>query len=98
MTSDLKRRTHAVVAATFGLPLASISDATSSATVESWDSVHHIHLIVALEAEFGVAFEFVVSVLVERGIALDAEARESFAAAAAEMGLQANSDWIALNR
>src|SRR3954469_5167226 len=29
---------------------------------------------------FGLAFEHVVSVLVERGIALDAEARESFAA------------------
>jgi hypothetical protein len=48
--------------------------------------------------EFGVAFEFVVSVLVESGIALDKEARESFAAAVTEMGLQANPDWIALNR
>jgi hypothetical protein len=48
--------------------------------------------------EFGVAFEFVVSVLVERGAALDPEARQAFAAAAAEMGLQANPDWIALNR
>ncbi|MDA0167899.1 MafI family immunity protein [Solirubrobacter taibaiensis] len=48
--------------------------------------------------EFGLAFEHVVSVLVERGIALNAEARESLAAAVTDMGLQANSDWIALGR
>jgi acyl carrier protein len=57
MTTDLKRRIHAVVAATFGLPLSSISEATSSTTVESWDSMNHIHLMVALEAEFGVSFD-----------------------------------------
>ena len=48
--------------------------------------------------ELGAAFEYIVSVLAERGIALDAETRESLAAAAAEMGLQHNPDWITLNR
>ena len=48
--------------------------------------------------ELGVAFEYVVSVLVDRGIALNGEACKSLAAAAAEMRLEDNSDWIALTR
>ena len=55
--TDLTTRIHSVVAATFGIEPSAIGDATSSDTVESWDSMNHIHLVVALEAEFGVSFE-----------------------------------------
>jgi acyl carrier protein len=55
--TDLTTRIRSVVAATFGIEPFAISDATSSDTVESWDSMNHIHLVVALEAEFGVSFE-----------------------------------------
>jgi acyl carrier protein len=48
---------RAVVAATFGVPPSSINDATSSHTLQAWDSMNHIHLIVALEGEFNVSFE-----------------------------------------
>ncbi len=47
--------------------------------------------------EFGVALEYVVHVLVDRGIALDGKAYESLAAAVAEMRMQDNADWIALS-
>lgn len=55
--SDLKTRVRAVVAATFGVPVASITADTGSQNLEAWDSMNHIHLIVALEAELGVSFE-----------------------------------------
>jgi acyl carrier protein len=55
--TDVERRIHAVIAATFGIPASSVTDATNSNTVETWDSMNHIHLVVALEGEFGVSFE-----------------------------------------
>ncbi len=48
--------------------------------------------------EFGVAFEYLVNVLVEQGVALDHRARASLVAAAAEMQLDGNADWLALCR
>jgi acyl carrier protein len=54
---DLSQRVRAVVAATFGVPEASITEATTSASLERWDSINHIHLVVALEGEFGVSFD-----------------------------------------
>ena len=55
--SDLKNRVYAVVAATFGVPASSVNEATSSESIEAWDSMNHLHLVVALEGEFGVSFE-----------------------------------------
>jgi acyl carrier protein len=34
-----------------------ITPQSSSETVDSWDSVHHLNLILALEHEFGLQFE-----------------------------------------
>jgi acyl carrier protein len=55
--SELGPKIRSIVAATFGVPVAQITDQTSSDTIESWDSMNHLHLVVALEAEFGVSFE-----------------------------------------
>jgi acyl carrier protein len=55
--TDVTARIRSVIAATFGVAPSRITDATSSDTVEAWDSMNHIHLMVALEAEFGVSFE-----------------------------------------
>jgi acyl carrier protein len=57
MSEDLGSRLRAVVAATFGVPAASITEQAGAHSIETWDSMNHIHLIVALEAEFGVSFE-----------------------------------------
>jgi acyl carrier protein len=56
MKHDLKPRVCRVLASIFGVPLDSVDTSTSQATVEPWDSLSHIHLIVALEAEFSVSF------------------------------------------
>lgn len=38
----------------FGLDEASISDSSSQDSIEKWDSLGHMNLVVALEEEFGV--------------------------------------------
>lgn len=57
MTAQLRDRVRNVLAATFGISPSSVTDATSSANVEAWDSMNHLHLMVALEGEFGVSFD-----------------------------------------
>jgi acyl carrier protein len=55
--TELGNRVRAIMSATFGLPIAQITDATGSDNLESWDSINHLQLIVALEAEFDVTFD-----------------------------------------
>jgi len=57
MSGDMKSRIVKVLSDTLGVPVASISDSSSPETIASWDSMNHIHLVVALEAEFGVSFD-----------------------------------------
>jgi len=57
MANDFKPRIRNVLSAVFGVPSAAVTDASSPDTVEGWDSLNHIHLILALEMEFGVSFE-----------------------------------------
>jgi acyl carrier protein len=44
-----------VMSAVFEIPLESIADDTSSDNIETWDSLRHLNLILALEEEFGVS-------------------------------------------
>ena len=44
-----------VLAAVLGITADSISDDTSMDTVESWDSIKHMNLVLAIEEEFGVS-------------------------------------------
>lgn len=37
-----------------GVPATRLSPASSPATVESWDSVHHLNLVLALEEKFSL--------------------------------------------
>ena len=48
-------RIHRVVSDVFGVATDSIDDDSSPDTIESWDSMFHLNLILALEAEFGVS-------------------------------------------
>jgi acyl carrier protein len=45
-----------VVAQVLGIPVERITQEDCPATVESWDSLTHIKLVLALEAEFDVLF------------------------------------------
>jgi acyl carrier protein len=43
------------MATVFGIQADAIGDDTSMDTVESWDSIKHMNLVLALEEEFGVS-------------------------------------------
>lgn len=53
-TNETKLRT--VVAQILGIPLETVSDMTSKDTIESWDSLKHLTLVLALEEQFDVSF------------------------------------------
>ena len=46
-----------VMAAVFEIDAVFISEDSSPDTIEIWDSLHHMNLVVALEEEFGVVFD-----------------------------------------
>ena len=39
------------------IPLEKITEASTPEDIESWDSVEHLNLILALETQFGIEFE-----------------------------------------
>ena len=53
----LESRLRNVFAAVLGVDPEGLSKDDSPQTIADWDSVNHIHLILALESEFGVAFD-----------------------------------------
>lgn len=44
-----------VMATVLGITADSISDETSMDTVEAWDSIQHMNLVLAIEEEFGIS-------------------------------------------
>ena len=52
----MEDRIKEVMAAVFEIPVYEITDESSPDNIESWDSLKHMNLILALEEEFGVQF------------------------------------------
>lgn len=50
-------RIRSVIASVFDTDGARLGDDDSPRTIPAWDSVNHIHLVLALEAEFGIQFD-----------------------------------------
>jgi acyl carrier protein len=44
------------MAGVFGIPIAEINDDASTDSIEKWDSLGHLNLMISLESEFGVSF------------------------------------------
>jgi acyl carrier protein len=55
--NGIKPRIYSIIADVFGVPPSKIDEASSQDSIEGWDSLSHIHLVVALEAEFAVTLE-----------------------------------------
>lgn len=55
MNNDISPRLENVFKTTLGID--AVPAGLSQKNCEAWDSVNHLNLILALEAEFGVAFE-----------------------------------------
>ncbi len=49
-------RISRLVADIFEVPLASVTPDSSPDSIESWDSLRHLNLVLALEQEFGIQF------------------------------------------
>jgi len=56
MEDKLEARIKNVMSAIFDIPTNQIEDDASSDTIESWDSLKHMNLIVGLEEEFDIEF------------------------------------------
>ena len=48
-------RLHRVVSDVFGVPVDQVSHQSSPDTLAQWNSLSHINLVLALEAEFGLS-------------------------------------------
>jgi acyl carrier protein len=57
MSDPIERRVLDVVAHIFRVPRKSVSMESSPKTISTWDSLQQVHLILALEEEFGVQFD-----------------------------------------
>ncbi len=55
--TDVEQRVRSVLADVFGLDAAAIGPDTSTDTVEGWDSLHHLTVVLSLEEEFGIEFD-----------------------------------------
>lgn len=53
---DVERRAAGVLADVFDIDPGDVGADTSPDTVEAWDSLQHLTLVLALEEEFGVQF------------------------------------------
>lgn len=54
MADPVEQRTCQVVADVFGLDPGEVTLATSHETVEGWDSLNMLNILMAIEGEFGV--------------------------------------------
>ncbi len=54
MSTDYKSRIYSVMSTVFEIPLTMLNEDSSSDTIETWDSLKHLTLILALEEEFSI--------------------------------------------
>ncbi len=52
--NELDSKILDVMSYVFEVPVSELNEESSQDTIESWDSVKHLNLIVALEEEFGI--------------------------------------------
>lgn len=50
-------RVTKVVSQVFGVPVARITDTDNPDTIDTWTSIEHIHLVMALQDEFGLSID-----------------------------------------
>ena len=51
----MKEKIKEIMARVFEIPIDKVGDDASLETIEEWDSLHHLYLVLALEEEFGVS-------------------------------------------
>ena len=54
MTASVLEQVRSMASDLFGIPASKIDAASSPETIEAWDSVQHLGLVLALEEKFGL--------------------------------------------
>jgi acyl carrier protein len=54
--SHMENKLKKVIATVLKIDTAEVNEGTSVDTVDRWDSLNHLNLVLALESEFGVSF------------------------------------------
>jgi acyl carrier protein len=54
MTADIFDRIQAIASDLFGVPANKLQTSSSPETIENWDSIQHLNLVLALEERFGI--------------------------------------------
>jgi acyl carrier protein len=57
MTAPVLERVRSIAADVLNIPANRLTADSSTETVETWDSVQHLNLVLALEQEFSVQFD-----------------------------------------
>jgi len=57
MNAEILQKVHRIAADVLQVDPASLTAASSPETVENWDSVQHLNLVLAVEEQFGITFE-----------------------------------------
>jgi acyl carrier protein len=57
MTAPLLDRVRSIAADVLEVPATKIAPESSPETIDTWDSVHHLNLVLALEQEFDLQFD-----------------------------------------
>ena len=55
--ATVEERVRSVLGEVFGLDPSVVGLHTSTDTVEGWDSLHHLTVVLSLEEEFGIQFD-----------------------------------------
>lgn len=55
MSNTAEQRTRQIVSEVFGLPIESVTRESSHETIEDWDSLNVLNVLMAVEGEFGVS-------------------------------------------
>ena len=57
MTASTLEQVRNVASDIFGIPADQITTESSPETIENWDSMQHLNLVLAIEEKFGVQFD-----------------------------------------
>lgn len=55
MPDSIEDRTRKIVAEVFGVPLEQVTAQSSHETIEDWDSLNILNVLMAVEGEFGIS-------------------------------------------
>lgn len=53
---DVKERIFRVIGQVMGVPVEDVNEDSSPDSIQDWDSLRHMNMILALEEEFGLEF------------------------------------------